>query len=379
AQAPQEPVGVAPRPVRRHRDPRAPRGCVPARAPPLSRPAPRAGGHDAGRRHPRGGGPGLRRLSHARGLHARRARRAAPARDVRRGALMPENHRLINRELSWLEFNRRVLEEAQDPSVPLLERVKFLAIFSANLDEFYMVRVAGLKRLITAGDQSIGPDGMTAGETMAAVSALVRELVEEQHRCFLETLGPCLAEHNIYLVRPGQENAEQARYLEDYFQRVLLPVVTPLAVDPGHPFPHLANRAICLAVSLRPTVPSLLPRARLSLLHVPPGQVAPRFVALPARPDHNAFMLLEDVLRLHLPRLYPGYDTLSSHAIRGTRDAEVEIPRGRTEDLMAAIEAGLRERRMGDAVRLQYDPNLPPDVLATLVSELELTPADLYE
>jgi len=292
---------------------------------------------------------------------------------------MPENHRLINRELSWLEFNRRVLEEAQDPSVPLLERVKFLAIFSANLDEFYMVRVAGLKRLITAGDQSIGPDGMTAGETMAAVSALVRELVEEQHRCFLETLGPCLAEHNIYLVRPGQENAEQARYLEDYFQRVLLPVVTPLAVDPGHPFPHLANRAICLAVSLRPAVPSLLPRARLSLLHVPPGQVAPRFVALPARPDHNAFMLLEDVLRLHLPRLYRGYDILSSHAIRVTRDAEVEIPRGRTEDLMAAIEAGLRERRMGDAVRLQYDPNLPPDVLATLVSELELTPADLYE
>ncbi len=290
-----------------------------------------------------------------------------------------EGHRLINRELSWLEFNRRVLEEAQDETVPLLERVKFLAIFSSNLDEFYMVRVAGLKRLIAAGDHAIGPDELTPGETMAAVAARVHTLVEEQHRCFVDTLGPCLAANGIYLVRPGEESPEQARYLEGYFQRVLLPVVTPLAVDPGHPFPHLANRAICLAVSLRPTAPSPLPRATLSLLHVPPTQVALRFVALPAPPDQNAFMLLEDVLRLHLPHLYSGYEILSSHAIRVTRDAEVEIPRGRTEDLMAAIEAGLRERRMGDAVRLQYDPDLPPDVLATLVSELELTPADLSE
>jgi len=292
---------------------------------------------------------------------------------------MANNHKLVNRELSWLEFNRRVLEEAQDETVPLLERVKFLAIFSSNLDEFYMVRVAGLKRLIAAGDHSIGPDGLTPGETMAAVAARIHELVAEQHRCFVETLQPCLAANAIYLVRPGQETAEHARYLEDYFQRVLLPVVTPLAVDPGHPFPHLANRAICLAVSLRPTAFSPLPRATLSLLHVPPTQVAPRFVPLPAPPEQSAFMLLEDVLRLHLPSLYRGYEILSSHAIRVTRDAEVEIPRGRTEDLMAAIEAGLRERRMGDAVRLQYDPHLPAHVLAALVSELELTPADLSE
>jgi polyphosphate kinase len=292
---------------------------------------------------------------------------------------MADNHRLINRELSWLEFNSRVLEEAQDETVPLLERVKFLAIFSSNLDEFYMVRVAGLKRLIATGDHSIGPDGLTPQETMAAVAVRIHELVAEQHRFFIETLEPSLAVNGIYLVRPGQETAEQARYLDGYFERVLLPVVTPLAVDPGHPFPHLANRAICLAVALRPSAPSPLPRATLSLLHVPPAQVAPRFVALPAPPDQNAFMLLEDVLRLHLPQLYRGYEIQSSHAIRVTRDAEVEIPRGRTSDLMAAIEAGLRERRMGDAVRLQYDPYLPADVLATLVSELELTPADLSE
>jgi polyphosphate kinase len=292
---------------------------------------------------------------------------------------MADNHTLVNRELSWLEFNRRVLEEAEDETVPLLERIKFLAIFSSNLDEFFMVRVAGLKRLIAAGDQSIGPDGLTAREAMAAVSTKIHGLVEDQHRCFLEILQPRLAAQGIHLVRPGGENAEQARYLEDYFQRVLLPVVTPLAVDPGHPFPHLANRAICLVVSLRPTASSLLPRATLSLLHLPPSQVAPRFVPLPAPADQNAFMLLEDVLRLHLPRLYEGYEIESTHAIRVTRDSDVQLPRGRTQDLMAAIEASLRERRMGDAVRLQYDPNLPPDVLSTLVNELELTTADLYE
>src|SRR6058998_3917728 len=127
--------------------------------------------------------------------------------------MMADNHTLVNRHLSWLEFNRRVLEEAQDETVPLLERVKFLAIFGSNLDEFYMVRVAWLKRRIAAGDRSIGPDGMTASETMAAVAARVRELVEEQHRCFIEVLQPRLAEHKIYLVRPGQETPEQAHYL----------------------------------------------------------------------------------------------------------------------------------------------------------------------
>jgi polyphosphate kinase len=236
-----------------------------------------------------------------------------------------DNAPLVNRELSWLEFNRRVLEEAQDETVPLLERVKFLGIFSSNLDEYYMVRVAGLKRQIAAGDRTIGPDGLTPSETMLAVAARIHDLVEEQHRFFIETLVPRLEALGIRLIRPGQETPEQTRYLLDYFQRGLLPVVTPLAVDPGHPFPHLANRALCLAVSLRPIAESPLPRATLSLLHVPPTQVAPRFVALPAPADQSQFMLLEDVLRLHLPRLYEGYEILSSHGIRVTRDAEVEI------------------------------------------------------
>src|SRR5262245_41032378 len=141
----------------------------------------------------------------------------------------------INRELSWLEFNKRVLEEAQDPSVPLLERVRFLAIFSSNLDEFFMVRVAELKRRLRAGDQAAGPDGLTTAQTMAAVAARVHALVEEQHRCFLEEIQPRLAAEGIVLLRPKEINAEQQRFIEDYFRRTLLPVITPLAVDPGHP------------------------------------------------------------------------------------------------------------------------------------------------
>jgi len=138
----------------------------------------------------------------------------------------------INRELSWLEFNRRVLEEAQDPSVPLLERVKFLAIFSSNLDEFFMVRVATLKRRIHAGDQRAGPDGLTPTETMGAVAARVRELVDAQHRCFLDEVRPLLAAEGVVLLRPSEISEEQQRFLEEFFHRTLLPVLTPLAI-PG--------------------------------------------------------------------------------------------------------------------------------------------------
>src|SRR5262249_49428948 len=178
------------------------------------------GGHDFGWLHPGRGDADLRGISDPDRLDARGARRPAAARNTERSTVMADNHTLVNREVSWLEFNRRVLEEAQEEAVPLLERIKFLAIFSSNLDEFFMVRVAGLKRLIAAGDQSIGPDGLTAREAMAAVSPKIRGLVEDQHRCFLEILQPRLAAQGIHLVRPGVENAEQARYLEDYFHRV---------------------------------------------------------------------------------------------------------------------------------------------------------------
>jgi polyphosphate kinase len=283
----------------------------------------------------------------------------------------------VNRELSWLEFNRRVLEEAQDPSVPLLERVKFLAIFSSNLDEFFMVRVAALKRRVHAGDQTAGPDGLTPAETTAAVAARVRELVDAQHHCFLGEIQPLLTAEGIVLLRPKEASEEQERFLEEYFRRTLLPVLTPLAVDPGQPFPYLGNRSPCLVVSIRPATPSAPVVSSLSVIHIP-SQVLPRFVALPDPGGKHVFMLLEDVIRQHLPTIYNGYDVLASHAIRVTRDADLHT-RGGPEDLLASIEEGVRERRLGTAVRLQYDADLPSDILATLLDELELSPEDLYE
>src|SRR3989449_4030587 len=283
----------------------------------------------------------------------------------------------LNRELSWLEFNRRVLEEAQDPTVPLLERVKFLAIFSSNLDEFFMIRVATLKRRMHAGEPTSGPDDLTAAETMAAVSSRVHQLADEQHRCFLQEIQPLLAAEGIVLMRPKDLSGEQERFLEEYFRRTVLPVLTPLAVDPGHPFPYVGNRAMCLVASIRPSAPSTLPQSSLAVIHIP-AQVLPRFVPLPDPYGRHVFVLQEDVIRLMLPSLYTGYDILSTHAIRVTRDADVQM-RGRPVDLLASVEESLRERRLGSAVRLQYDADLPQEILSTLMEELELQPEDLYE
>lgn len=283
---------------------------------------------------------------------------------------------LINRDLSWLEFNRRVLEEAKDPSVPLLERVKFLAIFSSNLDEFFMVRVAGLKRQ-ASGDRPDNADGVAPEASLRAISQRVHELAEEQHLCFLDTVLPQLSAEGIHLVGLEEMTGEQEQRLEEFFQRTLYPIVTPLAIDPGHPFPYLTNRSLSLVVSLRAKTASPLPHTELSIVHIP-GQVVPRFIQLPTREGQYAFILLEHVLRHYLPRFYHGFEILSTHAIRVTRDAEFGLVRRRDEDLLMTIEQGIRERRMGDAVRLQYDPDLPKELLTQLVEELELTQDDLY-
>jgi polyphosphate kinase len=235
---------------------------------------------------------------------------------------------LIDRDLSWLEFNRRVLEEAKDPSVPLLERVKFLAIFSCNLDEFFMVRFAHLKH--HSNNRGRTTDGTGGASALTAISRKVHELVEEQHSCFLDTILPQLRAEGIHLLRPEKLTREQEKFLEEYFRKTLYPIVTPLAIDPGHPFPYLANRALCLVVSLQAKDISSLPHTELSIVHIP-VQVVRRFIQLPSKEGQYAFVLLEDVLRQYLPRLYHGFDLLSTHAIRVTRDAEFALVRRRNE------------------------------------------------
>jgi polyphosphate kinase len=216
-----------------------------------------------------------------------------------------------------------VLEEALDESVPLLEWIKFLATFSSNLDEFFMVRVARLKERLVTGDGQTGPDGLTPAQTLAAISTRVHQLVEEQHHLFLHDLQPRLATEGIRVwtsLDPAELAADQVSFLDDYFERVIFPVVTPLAIDPGHPFPYLANRSLCLVVALRRINQSNLPEAQLSIVHIP-THVVPRFIAIPAPAGQFHFVMLEDVIQFHLPQLYPGYEILSCHAVRVTRVA----------------------------------------------------------
>jgi len=290
--------------------------------------------------------------------------------------MQDEERLLIDRDLSWLEFNHRVLEEAKDSSVPLLERVKFLAIFSSNLDEFFMVRVAGLKGQVSS-ERAADSDHVALDGALQVISRRVHELTEEQHLCFLNAVLPHLTAEGIHLLRPEEMTSEQEQFLGEFFQRTVYPIVTPLAIDPGHPFPYLANRSLSLVVSLRAKTASPLPHTELSIVHIP-GQVVPRFIQLPTKQGQYAFILLEHVLRHYLPRFYHGFEILSTHPVRVTRDAEFGLVRRRDEDLLMTIEKGVRERRMGDAVRLQYDPDLPKEILTQLVEELELTQDDLY-
>ena len=281
-----------------------------------------------------------------------------------------------NRELAWLSFNTRVLDEAEDPSVPLLERLKFLAIFSSNLDEFFMIRVAGLWRQIDAGVATIGPCGRTPRQTLDAVSRKVHALVARQHRVFSRVLLPSLRKHGVQVLNPSRLDRAGRSFLARWFEATVLPVLTPMAIDPGHPFPYLANRAVCIVAELEPLeADGDFPQATRCVLHLPSGGL-PRFIRIPG-PGHR-FVLLEDVIRAHLDQVFSSYLVRSATAIRVTRDAEFEIPEERAEDLLVHVEQAVRNRRMGAAVRLQYERSLPPALLDLLRSELELDTHDLY-
>lgn len=288
--------------------------------------------------------------------------------------------RTLNRELSWLDFNARVMEEAADPSVPLLERVKFLSIVSNNWDEFFMVRVADIWRQIDAGIATPGPDGLAPRQLLGAVSERIHLLSAVQHRLFHEVLAPELRREGVALLGPHELDEEQSEFLSNYFDRTLLPLITPLAVDPAHPFPRLGNRALVLIAELRPLDPladARLPVSELSFIHVPTS-ITPRFLKLPSPPGAFAFAMLEDVVRHFLGRVFSGYEITSCHAIRVTRDSDLPVEEDSDEDLLHLIEEGLRGRRRGAVVRLQYERGLSSHVLDLLTEELDLAAEDLY-
>jgi polyphosphate kinase len=285
-------------------------------------------------------------------------------------ATFPPRDRYLNRELSWLDFNRRVLELAQDEALPLLERVKFLAIFSSNLDEFYMVRVAGLKRQLAAGLASRSADGLTPKEQLGLIAERVQPLVQEQASLWVDRIWPALHQNGICLLRWNDLEDDQKKELDNLFRERIFPVVTPLAVDPGHPFPYISNLSLNLAVLLRDPTSDTTHFARVK---VPP--LLPRFVELS---QEGYFVPLEDVIGASLDELFPGMEIVEEHAFRVTRNADLELNDDGAEDLLEALEAELRKRRFSPAVRLEAEPGISDYVMSLLIRELEVESIDVH-
>jgi len=288
----------------------------------------------------------------------------------------------INRELSWLSFNRRVLEEAQDATVPLLERLKFLAIFASNLDEFFMVRVGGLQQKVTAGvPTGSGADRMSPRMQLERIEASVREMVASQYATLNQEVLPALEAKGIVIRRAADLTGNDLKAVRELFQREIFPVLTPLATDPAHPFPHLLNKSLNLAVELRR--PGNLDPL-YAVVQVP--GLLPRFVQLPSsEPGRNgpqgplyALAPLEEVIRLHLKDLFPGMELGPAACFRVTRDSEYEIDDEGVEDLLVAIEAQVKARKRGHAVRLEIEAGTQADVEQFLTNALDLDPADVY-
>ncbi|HET6284890.1 MAG TPA: polyphosphate kinase 1, partial [Polyangia bacterium] len=292
----------------------------------------------------------------------------------------------LNRELSWLEFNSRVLEEARDQTVPLLERLKFLSIVASNLDEFFMVRVAGLKQQLSGNVAETPPDGMTASEQLAAISTRSHAMVVEQYRIWREDVGPRLEQAGVRMLRFAQLTPEQRASFVSYFAREVWPVLTPLAVDPGHPFPILRNRSLNLAILLnkerekvarRQTiiavvqVPSVLAR----IMEVTPA-AAPADPA--AQPHRLSYVLLEDLIAMQAGELFPGFRVVGCSAFRVTRNFDLSIDEDEADDLLKTIQKELRRRERGSAVRLEIAHDSPPEVVNFLRTALRLENDDVY-
>src|SRR4030088_2362834 len=283
----------------------------------------------------------------------------------------PETPRFLNRELSRLDFDERVLAMAEDPKLPLLERVRFLAIFSQNLDDFFQVRVAGLKEQVLAAVALASPDGMSPLEQLKAIRTRVEELVKRQANLYNHEIVPALAESGITLVRAEEVSKKELQQLHTVFREQIFPVLTPLAVDPGHPFPYISHLSLNLAVMVRDPQRH---QQRFARVKVPP--VLPRFIALV---EGQRYVPLEDVIALHLQALFPGTEVVAHHPFRVTRDGDLDEIDSDAEDLLAAIQTELRRRRRhARVVRLEVDPGMSPEVLELLTRELELQPTDVY-
>jgi polyphosphate kinase len=302
--------------------------------------------------------------------------------------MIPENVDLsspslyINRELSLLEFQRRVLEEALDDRNPLLERVKFLGIFGSNMDEFFMVRVSGIRKQVQAHIMEVFPDGLTPPEVLAAIRKLSLELYESALRCLNKKILPGLDKAGIHLVDYHKLTEAQAKKADDYFREVVYPVLTPLALDPGHPFPHISNLSLNLAIVIRDkkgnekfarlkvpnTLARLIPIKRSSGAARKDGTI----------PFHHYFVWLEQVIMANLALLFPGMEVVAAYPFRIIRDADVQIQELEADDLLETMEQSIRKRRFASVVQLEIYESMPAPIRELLIENLEIRPNDVY-
>jgi polyphosphate kinase len=276
----------------------------------------------------------------------------------------------INRELSWLEFNKRVFALTGREDFPLLEKTKFLAIWSSNLDEFFQVRVAGLKEQEAHGVLAATPDGLTPVQQLSAIRREVDAQYQEVSKRFLSEVAPALAKEGIVFSDYSTLDDDDREFLDEQFRELVFPVVTPLAVDPAHPFPYISNLSLNLAIFVRNPETRL---TRFARVKIPP--ILPRFVVLP---DGERFVPLEEVIASHLDSLFPGMEVLGHHPFRVTRNADFEVEEDEGGDLLMSIESELTQRRFGRVVRLEIHPDMPEEVLDLLMREMGATEEDVY-
>ena len=275
----------------------------------------------------------------------------------------------VNRELSWLDFNDRVLQLAEDKHLPLIERVKFLAIFTSNLDDFFMVRVAGVHDQLDAGIDSRGPDNLSPTRVLEGIAKQVRELDERHARVFRDVIAPALADNDIRIVS-SEESGASLKQLEDHFREHIFPALTPLAIGPGRPFPYISNLSLSLLVRLRDPETGHDAYARVKV----PKEVLPRFVEI----DKEIFIPLEDIIARHLDALFPGMEIIAYDLFRVTRDADFDVS-DEADDLLRAVEDELRRRRFGEVVRLEVGAGMDPEMRARLVDWLGVSASQVYD
>jgi len=293
----------------------------------------------------------------------------------------PMSRLLFNRELSLLEFFRRVLEEALDADQPLLERLKFLAIFSMNLDEYFMIRVSGLKEGVDEKIEDPSPDGLTPAEQLGEIRKRVLEMIAEHARCLREEVLPPLEAAGIQLVSYQQLSLDEQERLDDYFEKKVFPVLTPQGVDPGHPFPYISNLSLNLALMVEPSLEHGITRSLT-------GKVEPRFVRIkipqrvprliPVEATNSRFILLSDLIAASTETLFPRMLYGPCHAFRVTSDADIEVRDVEAEDLLRSMQQTLQKRRLGEAVRLEVSSKMPAEMISYLTKSLDLTPDDVY-